>query len=80
MAPPSNVPRLQLGEMAFESQPREVRDVFFHAPAEKLCGIGSKGRAIGPASLKEMLRNEGTRLLYSQRCRVLHPGRTALIG
>ena len=55
-------------------------DVFFRAPADTLCGIGSKGHAIGPASLKEMLRNEGTRLLYSQRCRVLHPVRTALIG
>ena len=49
--------------MALEFQPRDETDVFLLRSTISL----TNRRAVGTASLKEMLRNEGTRLLYRQR-------------
>ena len=66
LAPPSNVPGSQLGEMALDRRPRDEtrRTCFLLRSTISL----TNRRAVGTASLKEMLRNEGTRLLYRQRC------------
>ena len=57
-------PGLLLGEMAFEYRPRDDTDVFLLRSTISL----TNRRVVGTVSLKEMLRNEGTRLLYRQRC------------
>ena len=64
LAPPSNVPGSQLGEMALDRRPRDETDVFLLRSTISL----RNRRAVGTASLNEMTRNEGADLLYRQRC------------
>ena len=64
MAPPSNVPGSQLGEMALDRRPRDETDVFLLSSAISLTNL----RAVETAALKEMLRNEGSRFFYTVSC------------
>ena len=71
LAPPSNVPGSQLGEMALDRRPRDETDVFLLRSTISL----TNRRAVGTASLKEMLRNEGTPPFIPSEVREVHAGR-----
>ena len=80
VVPPLKVTGLQLGEMAFVTVTPDEMDVSFLRSTLRFPISLTNRHGIEPASLIGMPINEGTRLLYRQRCRALHPGRSALIG
>ena len=79
MAPPSNTPGLQLGELSLDSRPRDVSDAFLLSSAT-FFQFHAQTNVISELCHKRMGEMKAQCLLYSQGYRALHSGRKALIG